>query len=171
MFKRWTVINPMDSAIQLLNTEGWRPLIYLPVRQFLSAAKILLEDQMHPDPKGILAKSILDLHHVHGISLENQPTTGFPSKWRLRNEHRNSILMTRNYQVLLIDWFKQISVAERPIRSATQIWVVTRHIWNFIRHLRRETSGLWHRQISAAFLRLPWDWLRSQTGQYQKLRT
>ena len=24
-------------------------------------------------------------------------TTGFPAKWRLRNEHRNSILMTRHY--------------------------------------------------------------------------
>ena len=74
------MINPMDSAIQLLNTEGWRPLVYLLVRQFPPAAKILLEDQMYPDPKGILAKSILDFHHVHGISLENQSTTGFPSK-------------------------------------------------------------------------------------------
>ena len=35
-------------------------------------------------------------------SLRKQPTfgkatTGFPAKWRLRNEHRNSILMTRHY--------------------------------------------------------------------------
>ena len=49
-------------------------------------------------PEQILARSILDFH---GMSLKNQPTTtGFPSKWRLRNEHRNSILMTRHYQAL-----------------------------------------------------------------------
>ena len=49
-------------------------------------------------PERILARSILDFH---GMSLKNQPTTtGFPSKWRLRNEHRNSILMTRHYQAL-----------------------------------------------------------------------
>ena len=36
------------------------------------------------------------------LSLRKQPTfrnatTGFPAKWRLWNERRNSILMTRNY--------------------------------------------------------------------------
>ena len=57
-------------------------------------------------------------------SLRKQPTfgdatTGFPAKWRLfsvRNERRNSIL-------LLICWIK----SARPIRSTTQIWVMTRH--------------------------------------------
>ena len=33
------------------------------------------------------------------------PTTGFPSKWRLGNERRNSILMTRHYPDL-IGWRK-----------------------------------------------------------------
>ena len=47
-------------------------------------------------------------------------TTGFPTKWRLRNERRNSILMTLN-------WLNEISHAARPIRSTTQTWVVTRH--------------------------------------------
>ena len=53
-----------------------------------------------------------------GISLRKQPTfrdatSGFPAKWRLRNEHRNSILMTRNYPDLgsASDWLKQISHA------------------------------------------------------------
>ena len=48
---------------------------------------------------------------------------------RLRNERRNSILMTRHYPDLgaASDWLKQISQAARPIRSTTQIWVATRH--------------------------------------------
>ena len=43
-------------------------------------------------------------------------TTGFPAKWRLRNEHRNSILMTRHYLDLDSDsdWLNQISQAARP---------------------------------------------------------
>ena len=38
-------------------------------------------------------------------------TTGFPAKWRLRNERRNSILMTRHYPDLgsASDWLNQIS--------------------------------------------------------------
>ena len=62
------------------------------------------------------------------VSLRKQPTfrdatTGFPAKWRLRNERRNSILMTRHYPDLGIasDWLNQISHAARPIRSTTQI--------------------------------------------------
>ena len=48
---------------------------------------------------------------------------------RLRNELRNSILMTCHYPDLsgAFDWLNQISHAARPIRSTTQIWVVTRH--------------------------------------------
>ena len=47
-------------------------------------------------------------------SLREQPTfrdaTGFPAKWRLRNDYRNSILMTRHYPELgsASDWLKQI---------------------------------------------------------------
>ena len=35
-------------------------------------------------------------------------TTGFPAKWRLRNERKNSILMTRYYPDLgrATDWLK-----------------------------------------------------------------
>ena len=56
-------------------------------------------------------------------------TTGFPAKWLLRNERRNSILMTRHYPDLgsASDWLNQISHAARPIRSTTQIWEVTSH--------------------------------------------
>ena len=67
-------------------------------------------------------------------SLRKKPTfgdatTGFPAKWRLRNEGRNSLLMTRHYPDLgsASDWLNQIFHAARPIRSTTQIWVVTQH--------------------------------------------
>ena len=68
------------------------------------------------------------------FSLRKQPpfrdtTSGFPVKWRLRNERKNSILMTRHYPDLgsASDWLKQTSRAARPIRRTTQFWVVTRH--------------------------------------------
>ena len=54
----------------------------------------------------------------------------FPTKWRLRKKkRRNSILMTCHYPDLggASDWLKQISHATRPIRSTTEIWVVTPH--------------------------------------------
>ena len=87
------------------------------------------------------------------FSLRKQPTfsdatTGFPAKWRLRNECRNSILMTRHYPDLgsASDWLNQISHAARPIRSTTQIWVVTRHQYGISAlvsqtSFRGETSG------------------------------
>ena len=47
----------------------------------------------------------------------------------LRNERRNSILMTRHYPDLgsASDWLKKIFHAARPIRSTTKIWVMTRY--------------------------------------------
>ena len=56
-------------------------------------------------------------------------TNGFSAKWRLRNEHRNSILMACHYPDLgsASDWLKQTSHALWPFRNTTQIWVVTRH--------------------------------------------
>ena len=52
-----------------------------------------------------------------------------PPKWRLRNERRNSILIPCHYpdQSSASDWLRQISAVARPIRSISQIWVVTRH--------------------------------------------
>ena len=56
-------------------------------------------------------------------------TTGFPAKFRLRNKRRNSILMTHHQPYLgsASDWLNQISHEAGPIRSTTQIWVVTCH--------------------------------------------
>ena len=47
----------------------------------------------------------------------------------LRNELRNSILMTRHYPDLgsASDWSNQIPHAARLVRSTTQIWVMTCH--------------------------------------------
>ena len=68
------------------------------------------------------------------VSLRKQPifgdaTTGFPAKWRMRNDRRNSIPRTRHYPDLgsASDWLNHISHAQRPIRSTAQILVVTRH--------------------------------------------
>ena len=62
------------------------------------------------------------------INLRKQPTfgdatTGFPAKWRLRNERSNSILMTCHFLDLgsASDWLKQISLTPRPIKISTLI--------------------------------------------------
>ena len=67
-------------------------------------------------------------------SLRKQPTfgdatTGFPAKWRLRNEHRNSILMMHHYPDLgyAFDWSCGMGNLIQPITSTSQIWVVMRH--------------------------------------------
>ena len=51
-----------------------------------------------------------------------------PCEWPL-NDCRNSILMKYHYTDPSsgLDWLKQISLVARPIRSTTQIFVVTRH--------------------------------------------
>ena len=82
-------------------------------------------------------------------------TSGFPNKWHLRNERRNSILMMRHYPDLgsASDWLNQISHAARPIRSTTQIWVVTRHQYG-ISALVSQTSFGGETRGSAAKCRL-----------------
>ena len=56
-------------------------------------------------------------------------TRGFPAKWRLTNKRGNSILMTRHYPDpgCASDWSCLERNLIRPIRSTTQIWVITRH--------------------------------------------
>ena len=72
-------------------------------------------------------------------------TTGFPAKWRLRNERRNSILMTRHYSAPLSasDWLKRISHTAQPIRSTTQIKVESRHQYGIsaLVFVRRQFPG------------------------------
>ena len=93
-------------------------------------------------------------------SLRKQPTfgdatTGFPAKWHLRNERRNSILMTRHYPDLgsVSYWLSQISHAVWESRSTTQIWVVTHHQYG-ISALLCQTSFGWETSGSVAKCRL-----------------
>ena len=53
----------------------------------------------------------------------------FRRKWHLRNECRNSILMTCHYPGLgsTFDWLKQISHVAQLIRGTTQIWIRMHH--------------------------------------------
>ena len=89
--------------------------------------------------KHVLRKQI-ELHNpsqVFGIkifsdrklfSLRKQPTlgdatTGFPAKWRLRNECRNSILRTRHFPHLgsASDWSCRVGNLFQAIRSASSV--------------------------------------------------
>ena len=56
-------------------------------------------------------------------------TTGFPTKWRLRNKHRNSVLATCHYPDLggASDWSRHVGNLIQPITSTTQIWIVKSH--------------------------------------------
>ena len=95
--------------------------------------------------------SITDPDIDHHSCLRKQPTlrdatTGFPAKWRLGNDCRNSILMTCHCPDLgsASDWLKPIS--PRPIWSFTQIWLVTAHHYGISALVsptpfREETSG------------------------------
>ena len=86
-------------------------------------------------------------------NLRKQPTfgnttTGFPAKWHLRNNHRNSILMMINYPDLVSasDWSCLVGYLIQPIRSTTHIWVATCHQYGISAHVSqtsfgRETSG------------------------------
>ena len=87
-------------------------------------------------------------HNLSKQQTFRDATTGFPANLRLRNEHRNSILMTPHYLDIgrAFDWLKQISHAARPIRNTSQIWVVTRHQYGISAFIsqtsfRGETSG------------------------------
>ena len=61
---------------------------------------------------------------INLTGLRKQPTfcdatTGFPAKWRQRNERRNSILMTRHYPDLdsAFDWLEIASTSEKTDTS------------------------------------------------------
>ena len=108
----------------------------------------------------MILKSLSILFGIKFLSLRKQPTFGdattrFPAKWRLRNEHRNSIVMTCHYPDLgsASDWLNQISHAVWSIRSTTQILVsfaavirvVTRVAWRVTTLITaaKETTQIW----------------------------
>ena len=63
--------------------------------------------------------------------------------WSLRNECRNSILMTRHYPELgsASDWSCCVGNLIQPIRSTIQIWVVTRHQYGISALVSRTSFG------------------------------
>ena len=75
--------------------------------------------------------------------LATRPLVSRATKWRLRNERWNSILMTRHCPDLgsASDWLNQISHAARPIRSPTQIWVVTRRQYRIFALVSQTSFG------------------------------
>ena len=95
-------------------------------------------------------------------SVRKQPTfcaasTGFPAKWRLRNERRDSILLTRYYPDLgrVSDRSWRVGNLLQPIRSTTQTWLVTHHQYGFSAlvsqtSIHEETSG------GVCFVKLVW---------------
>ena len=60
-------------------------------------------------------------------------TSGFPAKWRLRKERRNSIQMTCHYLDLgsVSDWSCRVGNLLKQIRTTSQIWEVTLIGWKF----------------------------------------
>ena len=124
-----------------------------------------------------------------GYSLRKQPTfgdasasTGLPAKWRLRNERRNSILITRHYPVPVSasDWLIQFSHAARPIRSTTQIWVVTcyscnTHVTVSAMVCYYKVRQLFYYKVRQVLLQsatgiTKWDNFITKCGRYYKVR-
>ena len=70
-------------------------------------------------------------------------TTSFPAKRRLRNECRNSILMTHHYPDLnrASDLLCRVGNLIQPIRSPTQIWVVTHHQYEISARVSQTSFG------------------------------
>ena len=89
------------------------------------------------------------------VCLRKQPTfcnitTGFPMIWCLRNECRNSRLMMCYYwdlsTIVLLIICGHVRNLLQPIRSTSQIWVVTHRQYGIsvlvsLMSFRRETSG------------------------------
>ena len=106
--------------------------------------------------------------HVFGTHLSSMWKTadisdaisGFPAKWHLGNERRNSILMTCCYPDLgsASDW---LNPTARPNRSTTTFWVVTHH-QNGISHILQCFPAL-HLPFQIlrcqSHLELDWQWL------------
>ena len=92
--------------------------------------------------------SSLKYRDLSVVSLRKQPsfrdaTTGFPAKWRLRNECRNSILITRHYPDLGIasDWLNQISdqseALPRSPNGSCFLRLVSGERVNYLRKVRK----------------------------------
>ena len=100
-------------------------------------------------------------------------TTRFTSKWRLRNERRNSILMTNHFLDLgsVSDWSCRVRNFLQPIRSTTQIWkksqeIVLLHVTSYKLLNFRINDFSW-----VTSLRLVGRLPSTANGRYQTLET
>ena len=75
----------------------------------------------------LIGRATICINQSEVLPKFREATTGFPTKWRLKNKRRNSILMTYHYpdHSSISDW--SCNYLHQPIRSTTQIWVVTLH--------------------------------------------
>ena len=102
----------------------------------------LEEDTMNSSPTGEGESMADESKTLHALYLSSQTkhslrkqrtfrdvTTNFLSKWRLKNERRNSVLMTCHYRNLgsASNWLKHISLTARPITSTLKILLVVPH--------------------------------------------
>ena len=83
------------------------------------------------------------------VNVRKQPTspdntTGFPAKWRLRNDCKNSVLMTCHYPDLCSasDWSYHEENLLQPIRSTIHFNTFGRHANNLIPQLNTYSNML-----------------------------
>ena len=117
--------------------HGWIGVIHIPVLEYYNVRRG--SSKSWSVLEKVWAQLLCFIRGMHAVptnSLRKQltfgnATTSFPAKWHLRNEGRNSILMTGHYPDLgnASDWLNQISHAAQPFRSTTQIWVVSCHLY------------------------------------------
>ena len=169
LFRSWCF-----STVSFFLRQHWSHLV-LPHHYFFILSPYLLQ------PRYPVFSPLLHCRTIS--SLRKQPTfgdatTGFPAKWRLRNERRNSTLMTRHHPDLgsASDWSRRVGNLIQPIRSTTQIWVVTRHQYGISALVSRtsfggETSGsvakcrlfsqagISYRLQKIVFSHIQWSWI------------
>ena len=123
----------------LLALKGLKALSFPPCRlgQFVVSPTVFLDNALFfctYVQECYFVGQLQITNSIFRISLRKQPTfgnatTGFPAKPCLRNERRNSTLMTRHYHDLgsASDWLYCMGNLIQPIRRNTQIWVVMHH--------------------------------------------
>ena len=102
----------------------------------------------------------------HACSLRKQPTfgnatTGFPTKWRLRSEHRNSILTTHHYPDLgsACDWLNQISHRTNQ-KYYPDLGSDLSSVLNFCIHLSDSDTVRWD---DVKVLKSHWNFVKTKT--------
>ena len=151
----WNICN---SVWKKLSTLIYLKILCVNVRRFQKEEREIKNKSRSSVPA---LPIIINRSRIGSVrNLGKQPTfrdatNGLTAKWRLRNERRNSILMTRHYPDLgsASDWSCRVGNLIQPIRSTTQIWVVTRHQYG-ISAFVSQTSFRWETSGSVTKCRL-----------------